>query len=54
MADYRKIMDRIERGNLPELQAKLDAAHKRLQAMVRRRRLSKAQEVGHDGHSSER
>jgi hypothetical protein len=53
-ADYRKIMDRIERGNPPELQAKLDAAHERLQAMVRRRRLSRAQEVGHDGHSGGR
>jgi uncharacterized protein (DUF433 family) len=50
-ADYRKIMDRIERGNPPELQAKLDAAHERLQAMVRLRRLSRAQVVGHDGHS---
>jgi uncharacterized protein (DUF433 family) len=50
-ADYGKIMERIDRGNPPELQAKLNAAHERLQAIVRQRRLSKVQEVRHDGHS---
>ena len=50
-ADYQKIMERINRGNPPELQAKLDAAHERLQAMVRERRRSQVQEVHHEGHS---
>jgi uncharacterized protein (DUF433 family) len=50
-ADYQKIMERINRGNPPELQAKLDAAHERLQAMIRERRRGQAQEVHHEGHS---
>ncbi len=35
MAEYQKIMERINRGNPPELQAKLDAGHERFQAMIR-------------------
>jgi uncharacterized protein (DUF433 family) len=51
MAEYEKIMERINRGNPPELQAKLDAAHERLQAMLRERRRAKGQENHHEGHS---
>jgi uncharacterized protein (DUF433 family) len=51
MAEYARIRERIDRGNPPELEAKLDAANERLQAMVRDRRRSNGQE-GHDaGHS---
>jgi uncharacterized protein (DUF433 family) len=50
-AEYEKIMERINRGNPPELQAKLDAAHERFQALVRQRRQSSGQEVHHEGHS---
>ncbi len=50
MAEYAKIRERIDRGNPPELQAKLDAAHERLQAMVRDRQRSNGQEVHHAGH----
>ena len=35
MAEYGKIRERIDQGNPPELQTKLDAAHERLQAMLR-------------------
>jgi len=51
MAEYQKIMERIHRGNPPELQAKLDAGHERFQAMVRERRRSKGQEIHHEGNS---
>jgi uncharacterized protein (DUF433 family) len=51
MAEYEKIMERINRGNPPELQAKLDAGHERFQEMVRQRRRAKGQEVQHEGHS---
>ena len=50
MAEHAKIKERIDRGNPPELQAKLDAAHERLQAMVRDRR-RKGQEAHLAGHS---
>jgi uncharacterized protein (DUF433 family) len=50
-AEYAKIMERINRGNPPELQAKLDAGHERFQAMVRERRRLKGQEIHHEGHS---
>jgi uncharacterized protein (DUF433 family) len=50
-ADYQKIMERINRGNPPELQAKLDPAHERLQARVRQRRRVQVQEAHHGGHS---
>jgi uncharacterized protein (DUF433 family) len=49
MAEYEEILARHARGNPPELQAKLDAAHERLQAMVRERRGSKGQEMHHGG-----
>lgn len=51
VADYAKIMERINRGNPPELQAKLDAAHERLQAMLRQRRESNRQEMHDERHS---
>jgi uncharacterized protein (DUF433 family) len=51
-AEYAKIMERINRGNPPELQAKLDAAHDRLQGILRERRRSKGLEVHDEGHSS--
>ena len=35
MASYEKNMERIRRGNPPELQAKLDAGHERFLAMAR-------------------
>src|SRR5580658_4498946 len=35
MASYQKNMERIRRGNPPELQAKMDAAHERLQSKLR-------------------
>jgi len=50
-AEYEKIMERINRGNPPELQAKLDAAHERLQAMMLKGRQSNRQEMHHEGHS---
>jgi uncharacterized protein (DUF433 family) len=50
-AQFAKIMERINRGNPPELQAKLDAGHERFQAMVRERRHSKSQETHDEGHS---
>jgi uncharacterized protein (DUF433 family) len=51
MADYAKNMERINRGNPPELQGKLDAAHERLQAMLRERRGAENQEARDAGHS---
>jgi uncharacterized protein (DUF433 family) len=51
MADYEKIMERINRGNPPELQAKLDAGHERFLAMVRERRAAKEREAGNARHS---
>jgi len=51
MAEYELIMERISRGNPPELQAKLDAGHERFQAMIRERRRLKGQEIHHEGNS---
>jgi uncharacterized protein (DUF433 family) len=51
IADYEKNMERIRRGNPPELQAKLDAAHERLQAMLQERRESKNRETRDAGDS---
>ncbi len=41
MGVYRRILERDAAGNPPELQARLDASHKRLQEMIRERRLAK-------------
>ena len=38
MAGIPADLERIGRGNPPELQAKLDAGHERFQAMIRDRR----------------
>jgi uncharacterized protein (DUF433 family) len=51
MATYDKIMERINRGNPPEIQAKLDAGHERFLAMVREHREAKAREAGDAGNS---
>jgi uncharacterized protein (DUF433 family) len=45
MASYERNMERIRRGNPPELQAKLDAGHERFLAMVRERRAAKGPEA---------
>jgi uncharacterized protein (DUF433 family) len=51
MADYQEMLDRDAQGNPPELQAKLDAAHERLQAKLRELREAKQQE-GQDARHS--
>src|SRR5271157_1311503 len=51
MADYAEMLARDARGNPPELQAKLDAAHERFLAMVRERREIRSQEARDAGHS---
>lgn len=49
MADYQKILDRIARGNPPEVQAKLEASHAKLQALLAQRRQSPTTEGNHAG-----
>jgi uncharacterized protein (DUF433 family) len=51
MADYQEMLARDARGNPPELQAKLVAAHARLQARLRELREAKSREVRGAGHS---
>jgi hypothetical protein len=51
MATYDKIMERINRGNPPEIQAKLDAGHERFLATVREQREAKTREARDAGHS---
>jgi uncharacterized protein (DUF433 family) len=51
MANYAKNMERINRGNPPEIQAKLDAGHERFLAMVRERREAQNREARDAGHS---
>ena len=51
MASYERNMERIRRGNPPDLQAKLDAGHERFLAMVRERRAAKEQEASDEGRS---
>ncbi len=51
MADYDEMLARDARGNPPELQAKLDAAHERLQARLRDIREAKDRE-GQDARHS--
>ena len=51
-ASYENNMERIRRGNPPELQTKLDAAHERLQARLRELHAAKdqgGQDAGHSG-----
>ena len=52
MADYAEMLARDARGNPPELRAKLDGAHERLQAKLREIREAKngeAQDARHSG-----
>jgi hypothetical protein len=49
LREYVKILERCERGNPPELQAKLDANHARFQELVRHIREAKAQGESEDG-----
>jgi uncharacterized protein (DUF433 family) len=51
MAEYAKIMDRIARGNPPELQAKLDAVHGTARARLEELRRSASREAADEGHS---
>jgi len=51
MAEYAKNMERVNRGNPPELKAKLDAAHERLKTMLQERREARNQEARDAGHS---
>ncbi len=51
MASYERNMERVRRGNPPELQAKLDAGHERFLAMVQERRESKSRETKDEGDS---
>src|SRR5271165_3951898 len=54
MAQYAKIMERNNRGNPPEIQAKLDAGHERFMAMVRERQAARAEEASGSGRSNGR
>jgi uncharacterized protein (DUF433 family) len=51
MAEYNIILARHARGNPSELEAKLNAAHERLQAMLRERRQGTGQEARDERHS---
>ena len=51
MATYDKIMERINRGNPTEIQAKLDAGHERFRATVREQREAKTRKARDAGHS---
>lgn len=51
MTNYERNMERIRRGNPPELQAKLDAGHERFLAMGQERRAAREQEAGNAGRS---
>lgn len=42
LREYVKILERCERGNQPEIQAKLDASHERFQQLMREIREAKA------------
>jgi uncharacterized protein (DUF433 family) len=51
MADYEEMLARDARGNPPELEAKLGAAHERLQARLRERREARGREGQNARHS---
>jgi uncharacterized protein (DUF433 family) len=40
--EYRRILERCARGNPPQLQARLDAGHQRLLAMVKELRIAES------------
>lgn len=48
-AEYQKILDRAARGNPPEVQAKVDAAHTRFSAKLDERRRRRVEELFRDG-----
>jgi uncharacterized protein (DUF433 family) len=45
MAEYQKMLERDEKGNPPEIQAKVDAIHAEFQAYVAQRRQEQAMEA---------
>lgn len=49
-AGYAAIMERVHRGNPPEIQEKLERAHERLQVMLHRRRGPNGREGADEGH----
>jgi uncharacterized protein (DUF433 family) len=51
MASYEKNVERIRRGNPPELQAKLDAMRGTARARLEELRRSRRPEVADEGHS---
>jgi uncharacterized protein (DUF433 family) len=51
MAHYEKNMERIIRGNPPDVQAKLDAGHEKFLAKVQELRHAKSREAGDAGNS---
>jgi uncharacterized protein (DUF433 family) len=51
MPEYEKILARHARGNPPELDVKLNAAHERLQALLRERQRLAGQEVQNERNS---
>jgi uncharacterized protein (DUF433 family) len=51
MADYAEMLAREARGNPPELQAKLERAHERLQAKQQELRAAKSREAQDARHS---
>lgn len=52
--DYQEILDRCARGNPPELQAKLDAIHKKWQALWAERRRARKLRGKNDARNSRR
>ena len=51
MANYERNMERVRRGNPPELQAKLDAMRGTARARLEELRRSKTPEAKDEGHS---
>ena len=47
---YATILDRIRRGNPPEVSERIQSARERLETMVRDRRRANGREVAHEGH----
>jgi hypothetical protein len=50
MAQYRRMKERDAHGKPPEIRAKLEASHAKLQDLIEQRRQSKEQGNGHAGH----
>ena len=51
-AEYQRIMERIARGNPPEVQARLDAGYERLMALARQRESNGSRGESHDRSSA--